>query len=103
MIKNDKKKEQKIDKIEDVFEGEYVGADVLELLWGYKRERIYQKSNYDITDRVSSIQWGHGRRYNFYEAAKIAYPTLSDFEIALLRIDVQDRLLKKRNKNVIMA
>jgi hypothetical protein len=68
-------------------------------LFGTTPGQIYRHRYTALFGGISTIKRGKmGVLYNFNEAARLAYPTLSEFEIALLRIDIQERLAKRKMK-----
>jgi len=99
MSKNTDKAKQVNDKKSDAYLHEFVTAETIALLFGIPRQTVYINKRTAMFEGISTIKKGKkGLRYNFNEAARLAYPTLSDYEIALLRIDIQDRLAKRQIK-----
>jgi hypothetical protein len=100
MVKNTVKAKQVNDEKNEAYLHEFVTAETLALLFGTSRKTVYLNKHTDVYNGISTIKKGKnkGLRYNFNEAARLAYPTLSEYEIALLRIDIQDRIAKRRMK-----
>lgn len=87
---------------------QYVGSEVLSYLLGIPsgtiRNQISNTSSSFL--QVSFITPGTSgyRKYSFYDVAKLAYPYLTDYEIARLRVEInammkQERRLIKAEKS----
>ena len=77
---------------------EFVGSNVLNYLVGSTQEGLRHQRDHKL-QKISFIYIGSVRKYSFYDAAKVAYPKLTDYEIARLRVDINERILEARKRN----
>ena len=83
---------------------EYVGLDVLSMLLGVNKNEITLKRVPEIEKQVRSRCFGRCRKFHFVDAARLVYPDLSPIDYALLRIDINDRLWKRKvMKNAVLG
>lgn len=71
----------------------YVRLDVISMLFGIPVNTLYQDEA--ELDNVRFILDGRGRRIHFGDAARLIYPDLTDYEVGMMRIDINNRLKKK--------
>ncbi len=78
---------------------EYVDSSVLSCLLGGSAGSINMKKQHtSLFDRVRFAYVGLYRKFNFHDAAKLAYPYLTDFEIARLRVEINVLMKQERKK-----
>lgn len=75
---------------------EFVDFSVIETLFGVGWQGI--KHSHPEMETIRFMVNGHGKRYHFADAARLIYPELTDFEVALLRIDINHKLKVGRKK-----
>ena len=79
---------------------EYVPSAVLNYLIGSTKTSINankcQNGNFK---QVGYIMAGSVRKFSFSDTAKLAYPELTNYEIAKLRVDINEKMLERREKN----
>jgi hypothetical protein len=78
---------------------EFVNCKVLAMLLGRAPTTYGKDENIDLFDKIGFIYRGPVRRYSFTDAAKLAYPDLSNYEIARLRVDINEKILEGRKRD----
>ena len=78
---------------------EFVNCQVLSLLLGRAPDSIVNEKEDDVFHPVGFTYVGSVRKYSFTDAAKLAYPELTNYEIARLRVDINERILEGRKRN----
>ena len=78
---------------------EYVNCKVLAMLLGRSPTTFSRDKNIDLFDKIGFIYRGRVRKYSFTDAAKLAYPELTNYEIARLRVDINEKILEGRKRD----
>ena len=78
---------------------EFVGSNVLNYLIGSTQEELRHQREDERFHKISFIYVGPVRKYSFYDAAKITYPELTNYEIAKLRVEINAIMIADRKKN----
>jgi len=78
---------------------EFVNCKVLAMLLGRAPTTYGKDENLDLFDKIGFIYRGPVRRYSFTDAAKLAYPELTNYEIARLRVDINEKILEGRKRD----
>lgn len=83
------------------FFSEFITIRELSLLIGIGVKSIYnQHHNYDY-DKIDHIRVNGKRYYNYYQAAKMAYPYLNDLDLAKLRLDLHAKVEELNKKCLV--
>ena len=69
------------------------------MLLGRSPNTFAKDKNIDLFDKIGFIFRGRVRRYSFTDAAKLAYPELTNYEIARLRVDINEKILEGRKRD----
>ena len=78
---------------------EFVNGRVLSLLLGRSQNTFPKDKDLELFNKIGFVYRGNVRRYSFTDAAKLAYPELTNYEIARLRVDINERILEGRKRN----
>jgi len=78
---------------------EFVNCKVLAMLLGRSHNTFQDDKDRAIFDDIGFIYCGRVRRYSFTDAAKLAYPELTNYEIARLRVDINEKILEGRKRD----
>ena len=86
-------------KDDQVHPYEYVNSAVLSYLTGYSQDELRHQRDNERFHGISFIYNGSVRKYSFYDAAKITFPELTNYEIAKLRVEINAIMIADRKKN----
>ena len=78
---------------------EFVDSNVLNYLVGSTQEALQRQRNLERFQKIEFIYVGSVRKYSFYDAAKLTYPGLTNYEIAKLRVEINAIMIAERKKN----
>jgi len=79
---------------------EYVPSSVLNYLIGSTKNAIsVDKCETDKFKQVGYIMVGPVRKFSFTDTARLAYPELTSYEIARLRVEINSLMIQERKKN----